>query len=113
MRRRKEESDGDGVDRTMLSDTQWERIEPLRAGRQGGAGRTGRATGRFAEAVAPPKANRAEAVECDMEKYGRRCRVENFFRRIKNFRHIATRYDRTESSYPTMILVAACLLALA
>ena len=50
-----------------------------------------------AEAVAPPKSNRTEAIACDMEKYARRHRVENFFCRIKNFRRIATATtDRVE-----------------
>ena len=66
-----------------------------------------------AEAVMPPKANRTEAIDCDMEKYGRRHRVENFFCKIKSFRRIATRYDQTELSYSTMILVVASVLALA
>ena len=66
-----------------------------------------------AEAVVPPKSNRKEAIDCDMEKYARRHRVENFFCRIKNFRRIATRYDQTESSYAAMICMAAVWLALA
>ena len=66
-----------------------------------------------AEAVVPPTSNRKEAIDCDMEKYGRRHLVENFFCRIKNFRRIATRYDQTESSYAAMIRVAAIQLALA
>lgn len=35
------------------------------------------------EAVVPPKCNRKEAIDCDMEKYARRHRVENFCCRIK------------------------------
>ena len=65
------------------------------------------------EAVAPPKANRKKAIDCDMEKYARRHLVENFFCRIKEFRRIATRYDQTESSYAAMIRMAAVRLALA
>lgn len=66
-----------------------------------------------AEAVIPPKSNRKEAIACDMEKYRRRHRVENFFCRIKNFRRIATRYDQTESSYAAMIRMVAVRLAIA
>ena len=66
-----------------------------------------------AEAVVPPKSNRWEAIDCDMEKYRRRHRVENFFYRIKHFRRIATRYDQTESSYAATIRIAAVWLALA
>ena len=39
------------VGRTMLSDAQWERIEPLRAGKEGDVGRTGDDNRRFVEAV--------------------------------------------------------------
>ena len=60
----------------------------------------------------PPKSNRKEAIDCDMEKYRRRHRVENFFCRIKNFRRVATRYDQTGSSYAAMIRIAAIWLAL-
>ena len=67
---------------------------------------------RGAEPVIPPKSNRKKAVDCDMEKYRRRRRVENFFCRIKRFRRIATRYDQTASSYAALIFVAATMLAL-
>ena len=66
-----------------------------------------------AEAVAPPKSNRKEAIDCDMEKYRRRHRVENFLCRIKHFRRIATRYDQPESSYAAMIRIVVVWLALA
>ena len=65
-----------------------------------------------AEAVIPPKSNRRKAIDCDMEKYRRRHRVENFFCEIKRFRRIATRYDQTASSYAALIFVAATMLAL-
>ena len=42
-----------------------------------------------AEAVVPPQRNRKEAIDCDMEKYAKRHRVDNFFCRIKNFRRIS------------------------
>ena len=53
------------------------------------------------------------AIDCDMKKYARRHRVENFFCKIKNFCRIATRYDQTESSYAATIRMAAVWLALA
>ena len=46
--------------------------------------------------MVPPKSNRKGAIACEMEKYGRRHRVENFFCWIKNFRRVATRHDRVE-----------------
>ena len=53
-----------------------------------------------AEAVIPPKSNRRKAIDCDMEKYRRRHRVENFFCEIKRFRRIATRYARPRRATP-------------
>lgn len=44
---------------------------------------------------------------------GHRPRVETFFCKIKNSRRVATRYDRTESSYAAMVRMAAVWLALA
>ena len=67
---------------------------------------------RGAEAVIPPKSNRAKDIDCDMGKYRRRHRVENFFCKIKSFRRIATRYDQTASSYAALIWVVAAVLAL-
>ena len=66
-----------------------------------------------AEAVVPPASNRKEPIDCDMERYGRRHRMESFFCKIKRFRRIATRYDQTESSYSAMMRMAAVWLALA
>ena len=67
---------------------------------------------RGAEAVIPPKSNRVKAIDCDMAKYRRRHRVENFFCKIKHFRRIATRYDQTASSYAALVWVVASVLAL-
>ncbi len=38
--------------------------------------------------------------------------VENFFQRIKEFRRIATRYDKTDASYAAAIHLVAAFLAL-
>ena len=67
---------------------------------------------RGAEAVIPPKSNRAKDIDCDMGKYRKRHLVENFFCKIKYFRRIATRYDQTASSYAALIWVAGAMLAL-
>jgi transposase len=37
--------------------------------------------------------------------------VENFFCRLKQFRRVATRYDKTDQSFSAMIHLAASLLA--
>ena len=54
----------------------------------------------------PPKSNRVKDIDCDMGKYRRRHRVENFFCKIKHFRRIATRHDQTASSYAALVWVA-------
>jgi transposase len=63
-------------------------------------------------AVIPPKNNRKEVISCDFAMYGWRHLVENFFCSLKQFRRIATRYDKTDTSYAAMIYLAAITLAL-
>ena len=53
---------------------------------------------RGARAVIPPKANRTVQRDYDTEVYKWRHLVENYFAKIKEFRGIATRYDKTEGS---------------
>jgi transposase len=42
----------------------------------------------------PPKVNSAEPWECDRYQYKERHLVECFFNKIKQFRRVATRYDK-------------------
>ena len=65
-----------------------------------------------ATAVIPPKANRAKPIACDFAMYRWRHLVENFFCDLKQFRRIATRYDKTDQSFSAMIYLAASLMAL-
>ena len=62
-------------------------------------------------AVIPPKANRAADIPCDFEMYKWRHLVENFFCKIKEFRRIATRYDKTDESFSAMIQLVGSVLA--
>jgi transposase len=66
---------------------------------------------RGAVAVIPPKANRAVSIPCDFERYKWRHLVENFFCKIKEFRRIATRYDKTDTSFSAMIHLVGIVLA--
>ncbi len=68
---------------------------------------------RGAEAVIPSKRNRTEPREHDREMYGWRHQVENFFAKIKEFRAIATRYDRTDASFAAGIHLVAGVVAAA
>jgi transposase len=60
-----------------------------------------------AQAVIPPKSNRKVQRDYDKEIYKERNKVERFFNRIKQFRRIATRYDKTGSSYMALLLLAS------
>jgi transposase len=67
---------------------------------------------RGAKAVIPPKANRSALIACDYAMYKWRHLVEHFFCHLKGFRRIATRYDKTDTSYCAMINLAATSIAL-
>ncbi|MBR6888126.1 MAG: transposase [Selenomonadaceae bacterium] len=36
--------------------------------------------------------------------------VERFFQRIKNYRHVATRYDKLATCFENFVLLAACVI---
>src|SRR4051812_22960261 len=65
---------------------------------------------RGAAAVIPLKANRVTTIPCDFEMYKWRHLVENFFCKIKEFRRIATRYDKTDTSFSAMIQLIGSVL---
>ena len=67
---------------------------------------------RGATAVIPPKADRARVIACDFAIYKWRHLVETFFRNLKEFRRIATRYDKTDTSVAAMIQLAGAYMAL-
>ena len=48
----------------------------------------------------------------DAEMYNWRHLIENFFQRLKEFRRIATRYEKTDASFAAAIYLAAAFLAL-
>ena len=67
--------------------------------------------GRGADAVIPPWRTRTEPREHDRVMYGWRHLVENFFAKIKEFRAIATRYDKTDESFAAGIHLVAGVVA--
>lgn len=67
---------------------------------------------RGALAVIPPKADRARPIPCDFDMYRWRHLVENFFCDLKQFRRIATRYEKTDSSFAAMIHLVGSMMAL-
>ena len=61
-------------------------------------------------AVIPPRANRKQPRAYDRERYQTRHRIENFFCQLKQFRAIATRYDKTARNFLAAIHLAAAIL---
>jgi len=66
---------------------------------------------RGATAIIPSKANRTVQRECDWWLYKERHLVECFFQKLKWFRRVATRYDKSDDSFLGFIYLAAiCIL---
>ena len=63
-----------------------------------------------AKAVIPPKANRKEQRAFDRHQYRNRNVIERFFARIKQFRRVATRYDKLASRFASFVALAAAML---
>jgi transposase len=61
--------------------------------------------------VIPPKANRKIQRDYEAEVYKWRHLVEHYFAKIKEFRGIATRYDKTDCSDAANWNLAAALTA--
>jgi transposase len=61
-------------------------------------------------AVIPPKKNRVNPSDYDKELYKDRHLVENFFAKLKQYRAIATRYDKTVCNFLGSIYMAAFVI---
>ncbi len=73
-------------------------LAPLRA-----AGKT---------AVIPPRRNRKDQREYDRDLYAARHLIENFFCKLKQFRAIATRYDKTARNFLAAVYLTATAILL-
>jgi transposase len=62
---------------------------------------------RGTKAVVPNRSNRKQPFSFDKKAYKQRHRIENAFCRLKDFRRIATRYDRLARNF----LASVCLVA--
>jgi transposase len=58
-------------------------------------------------AVIPPRRHRTSRRDFDHDRYKARHLIENFFCRLKQFRAIATRYDKTAKNFLAAIHLAA------
>ena len=63
-------------------------------------------------AVIPPKKNRKASRHYDEDLYKARHLIENFFARLKQYRAIATRYDKTDKNFLAAIYLAASVITL-
>ncbi len=61
-------------------------------------------------AVIPPKKNRLDPSEYDKDLYKSRHLIENFFAKLKQYRAIATRYDKTSDAFLGAVYMAASLI---
>lgn len=66
-----------------------------------------------ATAVIPPKTNRKVIRNYDRHVYKSRNLIERLFARLKQFRRIATRYDKLDIRFEAFISIAATLIWLA
>lgn len=62
------------------------------------------------EAVIPAKVNRRNPTPHDRAKYKWRNLIERLFNKLKNWRRIATRYDKTKESYLGFVSLASVKL---
>ena len=58
----------------------------------------------------PPRANRTAARSYDRHLFKARHLIENFFARLKQFRAIATRYDKTKRNFLAAIQLASAAI---
>jgi transposase len=61
-------------------------------------------------AVIPSRCTNKGQRECDWHLFKERHLVECFFNKLKQYRRIATRYEKLASTYLTMVLIGCCLI---
>jgi transposase len=66
---------------------------------------------RGAKIVISQHPRRAKPLPLDRELYKWRHRIENFFCKLKEFKRIALRADKTDLSFSAMIYLAAAIIA--
>ena len=63
-----------------------------------------------AQAVIPSSRSRSQAIPYDRHLYEDRNLVERFINKIKHYRRIATRYEKTALSFASMLFLAAAMI---
>jgi len=62
------------------------------------------------EAVIPSTDSRTVPIAYDKRAYRQRNRIERMFGRLKDFRRVATRYDKLATNFLSGVLIAAAIL---
>lgn len=62
------------------------------------------------EAVVPSKKNRLQPRDYDRDLYKARPLIENFFCKLKQYRAIATRYDKTAHNFLAAVYLASSVI---
>ncbi len=63
-----------------------------------------------AEAVIPSTASRKRPIPYDVLAYRQRNLIERMFGRLKDFRRVATRYDKLARNFLSGVLIAAAII---
>jgi transposase len=63
-----------------------------------------------AQAVIPPRENRLEQRDYDKDLYKERNQVERFINRLKQYRRIASRYEKTGRNFLAFIYLASIMI---
>jgi len=66
-----------------------------------------------AEPCIPPRKNRTAAIDYDRHLYKERNVAERFFGRVKQYRRVATRYDKKAANFLGFVWVASIAILLA
>lgn len=68
---------------------------------------------RQAEPIIPPRSNRKRPRPYDRHRYQARNLIERGFNRLKQFRRVATRYEKLAAHFAAMVTCACIMLWLA
>lgn len=64
------------------------------------------------DCVIPPRKNRRKPAHCSHRLYRRRHKVENWIRKLQDFRRLATRYDKLAACYLALVHLASLVILL-
>jgi putative transposase len=69
-------------------------------------------TAKGIEPVIPPKANRLDVIFYDTAQYKQRNKVERLFNKLKQFRRVATRYEKLTATFLGFVILALIVIML-